>query len=192
MALVQTSTPYRQMWPVTSNVAEDKRYCGAFSASTTDASLGTFVRPSAGPAAAPGAGELFTVSVPTAGTFIWLVQILETAIQPVYVRAGMNFRATTAGTGGSIPLPPTAPAGTANAGALTLTNKPLTVQCSVLDVPATGSSGAAALSNSFYIWLTDTDGTIPAASLTAPTNFAGGLHIWFEVLVKPTMVPASR
>lgn len=191
MALIQTATPYRQLWLASTNVSEEKRYLGSFGVSVTDGALTTYTRPSAGISASAGIGELFSVA--QVGTqYSYTVQILETMLQPIWVNCGYNPLPTTAGTGGSAPVAPTAPVTTGNAGGLTVSSELLSAWASFPDVPATGSTGASPKSNTFYISLCNSQGTIPTGAITAPTNFAGGLNIWFEVIVKPTMVPASR
>lgn len=194
MALTASTTPYRQLWKSTSNISEDKRYCGSFEVDTATGALKAFVRPSAGSAAAAGAGELFTVSQPTVGKFMWLVQLQETAGQPVWVDGFYSVGATTAGTGGSIPVPPTAPT-TATGGLLNnAATSLLSAMLSTIDSPSytAGQSFQPAFSNSFYIWLVDGAGLIPTATLAAtmPTSFTR-LFLNFEALVKPTVVPAS-
>lgn len=194
MALVASTTPYRQLWLASTNVSEEKRYLGSFEVNTATGALAAFVRPSAGYGAAAGVGDLFTVTQPTAGKFMWLVQLTETAGQPVWVDGFYNVGPTTAGTGGAAPVAPTAPTsatgGLLNNAATSL----LSVLASAVDSPSytAGTSFNPALSNTFYLWLVDGAGVIPTSTLatTMPTSFSR-LFINFEAVVKPTVVPAS-
>ncbi len=196
MALLPTTAPYRQLWKTGSNVAEARRYLGSFRVSLVDASVAAYIRPSAGSAPAVGAGDLFNVAITTAGQFTWTVQLTETVGQPIFVACGYNIVPTTAGTGGALPVAPSAPLATGGHGGLTnnATTGLVTAFASMVDSPsnAAGHSFDAPFSNTFFISLVDVAGTIPSSTLAS--SIATGfdrLNIWFEVVVKPTAVPAS-
>lgn len=194
MALTASTTPYRQLWKCTTNVSEEKRYLGTFEVNTATGALLAFVRPSAGSGATAGQGDLFTVTQPTANQFTWLVQLQETAGQPIWVDGYYMMGATTAGTGGSIPVAPAVP--TAATGGLlnNAGNSLLSVVTTCIDSPSytVGTSFNAPFSNTFYVSLIDGAGVIPSSTLAnhLPTSYSR-LFLAFEAVVKPTVVPAS-
>lgn len=158
---------YRQMWPATSNVPEDRRLVGVFSvaASGSAISLGTFVRPSAGSAATTGLGNMFTVTQPSAGTADFFVSTAEKIYQECAAFAQVQLRPDD---------------GTAAATAPAITNATYAgVQTSRYDSTTGG----------FWVCLLNADGSKLTVTKSPPTGYTW--RVSFEVVAKPTISPAS-
>lgn len=174
---------YRIKPPVTGNVYPDVRINGMFAIDGSTAALGTIVRPSAGSGASAGVGELFTVTVPTAGTFLWKVALAEQYFAPVWVKANVMLVPTSdnAGTATTFPTVPSAPLkNNAN-------NSAIHADVTFVDVPI--DTGATDGSNTFYIFLTDGAGLIPTSALTVPSGYTA--MVAFEACFKNSVAPVT-
>jgi hypothetical protein len=172
-----------------SNVPHDVRVGGMFAINGATGALTAIVRPSAGGSAAPGAGNQFTVTQPTANKFLWQVTLAERFISPVWADAQVMLTPTAgnAGTGGFSTAAVTVPA---QPGAALKNNggtAALGCYSTALDAPS--NTTAADGSNSFYIFLADNTGTIPTTALTVPANYT--VMVNFEACFKGAVSPTS-
>jgi hypothetical protein len=161
------TAPYRQFWKATSNVSEDRRIIGTFAmtAAASHWTLGSFVRPSAGSAATSGQGNNFTVTQPGGQDTPFLVTPLENIVQPVAIMAEVIL----------VPTDATAAA-----------TAPVLTAATYAGVQA---SQYNATTGTFWLCPVDTVGKALPAATAPPTGYTW--LVQFELIIKPTFVPAS-
>lgn len=149
---------YRDKKPVLSTVGSDQRVVGRFA--VTGATVGA-CRPSAGSTAANGAGNVFTVSVPTAGSALFQVTLAEGYYLPIGAGPEINVPFNTSAT--SVPA--------------------VNAYASVVD--STSNSFLIYVVNSSGTVLTG------ATTPTAAAGLPSGTFISFELVSKQSVSPAS-
>ena len=153
-------TQYRDKKPVLSTVGSDQRVAGRFA--ITGAVVGS-CRPSAGATAVAGAGNVYTVSVPTAGSAAFQVTLVEGYYLPIAPDVQVLYPFNT-----TLVALPTA-----------------TVQVFASPVDTT--------TNSFMVYVVNAAGTVLTAATTptAAAALPAGCFVGFELISKGSVSPPS-